>query len=153
GAVKAEVAARKPLSMTPKLPMEITSSDKIEIPVTIANDTDADQRVAVAISPSGLTLSKGSLTDQATGRANAQTRRSFMFQPTIKEGTAGLQITGKARPVAEDLVDAKITVVPEGFPVIGAQSDVLEKVARHEVELPKTWVRDTLKCQVHVYPS
>ena len=44
-------------------------------------------------------------------------------------------------------------IVPEGFPIVSSHSDVLEKVAQHEVVLPESWVRGTLKCQVQVYPS
>jgi hypothetical protein len=51
-------------------------------------------------------------------------------------------------------VRGTIKVVPEGFPVVGAFSDVLEGGgAVHTVELPKTWVPGTLKCKLEVYPS
>src|SRR5205085_5387890 len=55
--------------------------------------------------------------------------------------------------LAGDSVVARLPVVPEGFPVVGTVSDVLEGVARQEVVLPATWVKGTLKCQVSVYPS
>src|SRR4029077_16298027 len=46
-----------------------------------------------------------------------------------------------------------LTVVPDGFPVVGAHSDILEKVAQNDVRLPETWVKGTLKCSVQVFPS
>ena len=47
----------------------------------------------------------------------------------------------------------KLPVVPEGFPTQGAVSDELERIARHDVVLPDTWVPGTLKCQLDVFPS
>src|SRR5262249_14115052 len=44
-------------------------------------------------------------------------------------------------------------VVPQGFPVVGAHSDVLEKTALNTVELPPAWLKGTLKARVEVYPS
>jgi uncharacterized protein YfaS (alpha-2-macroglobulin family) len=47
-----------------------------------------------------------------------------------------------------------LKVVPDGFPVVGAQSDMLEgSVANHKLVLPDTWIKGTLKYQVAVYPS
>ncbi|HEY1378997.1 MAG TPA: alpha-2-macroglobulin family protein, partial [Gemmataceae bacterium] len=39
GALTTEIEARKPFSLEPKLPVEITAGDRIDIPVTLANDT------------------------------------------------------------------------------------------------------------------
>src|SRR6202022_3069087 len=44
-------------------------------------------------------------------------------------------------------------IVPDGFPVVGSHSDLLEGIAVNEVVLPATWVPGTLKCRVQVYPS
>src|SRR5207237_10903343 len=80
-------------------------------------------------------------------------RRVFSFQPTIAEGTAELRFVGKSDRFGDDAVVRTVPVVPEGFPVVGTVSDVLEGVARHQITLPETWVPGTLKCQVSVYPS
>ncbi|MGH7226919.1 MAG: alpha-2-macroglobulin family protein, partial [Gemmataceae bacterium] len=38
-------------------------------------------------------------------------------------------------------------------PIVGSHSDVLEKSATHDLTLPQTWIKGTLKCRVQVYPS
>src|SRR5207249_12230501 len=112
----------------------------IDVPVTLANDTDASRTVAVTAHPKGLTLTRGSLGDTVTLAPQQRARRVFRFQPTITEGTAELRLTGRCDPFGDDAVVRTVPVVPEGFPVVASVSDVLEGVARHEVVLPETWV-------------
>jgi hypothetical protein len=153
GALTTQIEARKPITLEPKLPVEITAGDKIDVPLTIANDTNAARAVNVEAKPQGLTLSRGSLESRLTLAPEQRTRWVFRFQPTIPEGTAELRFSGRCDPLPGDSVVATLPVVPEGFPVVGTVSDVLERVARHDVVLPDTWVKGTLKCQVSVFPS
>ena len=62
-------------------------------------------------------------------------------------------LTGATEPFGSDSIAYDIQVVPEGFPVNGARSDMLEKGAEHDVKLPKEWVPNTLKAEVSIYPS
>src|SRR5262249_35576322 len=68
------------------------------------------------------------------------------------EGEASLRIAGQSDMFA-DAVLRSFKVVPEGFPVASAKSDMLRKVANLEVPLPNEWFKGTLKCQVQLYPS
>ena len=52
-----------------------------------------------------------------------------------------------------DRVIRRVPIVPQGFPVVQARSDLLEGTARPELVLPESWIPGTLKCQVTVYPS
>ena len=128
------------MSVEPKLPVEITAGDRIDVPVTLANDTDAARTVTVTAKPNGLTLTHGSLEDHLQLGPNQSARRIFSFQPTIREGTAELRMVGRCEPFGDDAVVRSVQVAPEGFPVVGTVSDVLEGVARHQVMLPQTWV-------------
>src|SRR5262249_58655353 len=76
-----------------------------------------------------------------------------VLQPGLVGGGAKLLFTATSEPFPPDSVERTIKVVPEGFPIIGAHSDVLEKVAQCDVTLPESWITGTLKCQVQVYPS
>ncbi len=153
GAVEGAIEARKPFSLESKLPVEITAGDRIDVPVTLANDTEASRAVAVTAESKGLTLVRGKLDDRLTLEPRQSARRVFSFQPSIAEGTAELRLSGRSDGFGEDAVVRTIPVVAEGFPVVGTVSDVIDGIARHEVLLPQTWVKGTLKCQVSVYPS
>jgi hypothetical protein len=153
GALETQIEARKPFSCEPKLPVEITAGDRIDVPVTLANDTDASRDVTIAAMPKGLTLNGGGLEQRLTLAPQQSARRVFSFQPSIPEGTAELRLVGRSAPFGDDAVVRSVPVVPEGFPVVGAVSAVIDGTTRHEVVLPQTWVPGTLKCQVCAYPS
>src|SRR5262249_11745825 len=85
-------------------------------------------------------------------KPDSRVRRLFRLQPSVPEGKASLRLEGKSDPF-NDTVERKFAVVPDGFPIVGSKSDLLEKVAQHDIVLPETWVAETLKCQVQVYPS
>ena len=152
GAVTTEFTSRKPLTVEPKLPIEVTAHDRIDIPLALANNTNAPQAVTVSVQPTGLSLLDGKLTDQLTLRPHERNRLLYRLQPSLVEGETQLRFDGRSGPFTDNIVRS-IKVVPEGFPIAGAQSDMLEKVARHELLLPETWIPGTLKYQVAVYPS
>src|SRR5262249_8182371 len=56
GAATAEVASRLPFSVEPKVPVEVTRSDKVTIPVAVANDTSKSQSVELLAQAKNLTL-------------------------------------------------------------------------------------------------
>jgi hypothetical protein len=152
GAVNATLEARLPFTVEPKLPVEVTASDRIDVPVSIANNTHEARPVNVRLTPSGLSLVPGKADEPLTIAADGRARRVFRLQPTLVEGQARLLIEGTCAPFTDSVVKS-LPVVPDGFPVVLARSDVLEKAAVQELTLPEKWIERTLKCQVQVYPS
>jgi hypothetical protein len=153
GAVTTALESRLPLTVEPKLPTEITASDRVDVPLTIANNTDRELGVQVEVQPTDLALLNGRASERVNVDADQRTRRVYRFQATRIDGEASLAFTGRSDAAPADTILKKLKVVPDGFPVIGAQSDMLEKVARHELVLPEGWVPGTLRYQVAVYPS
>ena len=100
-----------------------------------------------------MNLLNGKETERLAVDGGKTARPVYRFQPTVQDGEAVLEFTGKADPFAADGVRAKFRVAPEGFPVSESYSDVLEGSASQTVTLPETWVKGTLKCQVQVFPS
>jgi len=45
GEATAELTSRKPLVLQPKLPIEVTAGDQIDVPLSIANNTNNQQSV------------------------------------------------------------------------------------------------------------
>jgi hypothetical protein len=152
GAATAEVVSRLPFSLEPKLPTEVTSSDKVTIPVTVANDTTSKRSIGIHAEATGLTL-LGSADRQLAVDADRRVRQLFQCQPSLVDGLAKVRFRGRCEPFGADTVERSFKVVPEGFPIVGAQSDVLEGMARHVITLPDTWVKGTLQCQVQLFPS
>jgi hypothetical protein len=152
GSVTADLESRLPLTVEPKLPVEVTASDTLQIPVAVANNTDAPRTVSVRVQGTGLNLVAGQAAGRLTLPADGRSRRLYQFQPAVVEGAAELRLDAETPGFADHIV-RPLRVVPEGFPITGSRSDLLEKVARQEVVLPETWIKGTLKYQVAVYPS
>jgi hypothetical protein len=168
GSATGTIDSRLPFTVQPRTPLEVTAGDKIDIPLAVTNNTNETRSARVtAIEHTNLSLSpspqpapppggegrvRGEDADVSVP-ANASIRKLYRFQPSLQEGTATLAFTGKADGFPADTVRTAFRIVPEGFPIVGSHSDVLEKSATTEVLLPKNWVKGTLKCSVLVYPS
>ena len=120
--------------------------------MTIANDTDDRRNVKLNLDAAGLKL-EGSGELSLAVDANQRRRQTLTLRPTLVEGQAELALAGRSEPLSSDRIVRNITVVPDGFPIVGSHSDLLEKTARREVLLPESWVKGTLKLSVNVYPS
>jgi uncharacterized protein YfaS (alpha-2-macroglobulin family) len=147
------VESRLPLVLEPKLPIEVTSNDRIDLPLSMRNNSEADAQVTFRVSPHGLALLKGRQEDTVRLAPDRGTRKLFRLRPTLTEGQASLTIEGGTDQFAGDAIRRTLRVVPDGFPGGGRQSDLLEGTACHVVELPEHWLRDTLHYEVTVYPS
>ncbi len=158
GAATYEITSRLPVSLEPMVPIEVTSSDVISIPVAVANDQKTSVPVTLEVQAKNLTLipdaaqlDPSKIAMQLEG--NTRQRRLFHFSPAVKEGQAVVRFSGDFGPLGKDAVERTFKIVPEGFPVMAAHSGLLEKTATHEFTLPESWVPGTLQCQVQVFPS
>src|SRR5262249_46313508 len=127
GTVTSTLESRLPFALEPKLPIEVTSSDKIDVPVSIANNTSDPRPVHLHVTATGLSLLQGRPDESLTIPADQRARRLLRLQPALVEGQARLLLEGQSAPFT-DTVSRTFQVVPEGFPVLAAHSDVLEKV-------------------------
>lgn len=147
------IRARKPFSVEPKIPVEITNNDKIDLPITVANDTAGARDVHVRLQTKYLDLAGAQSEENLHLESNQRKRLVYRLQPTAVEGEASLHVAGECEPFAADRVLRTIKIVPEGFPMTGSSSAVLDQVVRHDLRLPQTWVKGTLKLQVQAFPS
>jgi hypothetical protein len=152
GAATGEVVSRLPFSLEPKLPIEVTSSDKVIIPVSVASSAAGQKKVDVHAEATGLKV-LGNADRQVTVAADRPVRELFAFQPTLVDGPVSVRFRGTCEPLGADRIERTFKVVPEGFPIVGAHSDLLEGTAQTTITLPETWIKGTLQCQAEVFPS
>lgn len=154
GADRYEIAARLPFSIDPKVPFEISNTDKVVIPVAVKNDTKNEARVELSATTSGLKSQDPQTRDVVVG-ANERGRGFFAYESAVVQGQAQLRIKGTMNfnQQGSDTVEREFKIVPDGFPIKGSASGLLEKAAAHDVALPNVWVAGTLECQVQVFPS
>jgi hypothetical protein len=153
GADAIEIASRLPYSIEPKVPVEVSPSDQIGVPLAIANSTSAPTTATLKWQTKGLA---------ALGDAPApmliepgQTRRHlFRFQPTLTNGKAVVRFQSKFSQ-GSDSVERSFNVAPEGFPVSESFSGTLHDNLpfTHEIVMPDSWIAGSLDVRVQAYPS
>jgi hypothetical protein len=151
GAVTKTIESRKPFYLDPKIPLEISHTDTIDVPVRAVNDSDDKRNVAFNVTLTGL-KSDANLKDAIDLGPNAKGRKLFRVSASQLQGTAGVMIDGSSGPDRDTIVRS-LRVVPDGFPGVGSFSDMIEKRAAGSVTLPKDAVAGSLKVRLEVYPT
>jgi hypothetical protein len=152
GAATGTIEVRKPLAVEPKLPQEVSSADRIDLPVGLTNGTGEPRTAGVALTLDGLAADgPGKFAVQLP--ANGGARRLVRVTPTGVEGELAVTANATAGPGLTDSVRRTTRVIPDGFPHLGAKSDMLEQQTEATVRLPREWTPGTLKVGVTVYPN
>jgi hypothetical protein len=161
GAVTKTIEARKPLTVDPKLPTEISSADAVDVPIRVVNDSDERRAIRLKVGPKNLTIegpgertADGIVKDTLELGPNGKGRKIYRVRPTGPAGKVTLAVLGSSDTADEpDSIVGSMRVVPDGFPVSGSFSDLLEKRAIGAIEVPKDLVKGTLKVRLEVYPT
>jgi hypothetical protein len=152
GANRSELTTKLPVAVNPRAPTEIGDKDKLTIPVDVANNEGMANDATLWAKGKGLQFTDITARDLKL-KANEKTRQLWQASPSFNEGTANFKMNNKTQGFAE-IVERRLTVVPDGFPVTGSFSGVIEgNAVEHTINLPEEWVRGTLKVQAHFYPS
>jgi alpha-2-macroglobulin-like protein len=151
GAITGTLEVRKPFSLDPKLPIEISSADKLDVVLLGANNTDTALTGQVTVTPKGL-KSVGSEQVAVELPANGGGRKIVRLTPTLLDGPLSLKLDGKAGAY-RDSVERTFSVVADGFPAAGSHSDVLETSVGTKLKFAEQLVPGTLQFRVAVYPN
>ena len=152
GAVTKTIEARQPFSVDPKLPLEVSHTDTIDVPLRVTNDSDDARKVALGVAVTGL-KPDGAVPEFIDLGPNGKGRQMLRLRADKLTGPATVGLTGTSGPDKDSILRA-ITVVPDGFPGVGSVSDMLEKGrATGSVKVPKDVVPGTLKVRLEVYPT
>ena len=152
GAITKTIESRLPFSVDPKLPLEVSHTDVIDVPLRVTNDSDDARKVVFGVATSGL-KPDGALPDFLDLAPNGKARKMLRLKADKLSGPASVTLTGTSGPDKDTILRA-ITVVPDGFPTVGSVSDMLEKgTARGNITLPKDMISGTLKVRLEMYPT
>jgi uncharacterized protein YfaS (alpha-2-macroglobulin family) len=148
------IQSKLPMTLDAHLPVEVTSGDTIQLPITLANETDEaiDAKLSTAFG-SAFKL----VTNPVSGaiRLNAQSKQTFMFplQVIATRGSGDVELTLAGRGL-EDKLKKTIRVVPKGFPFEVSASGTARKgtISKHEIELGNA-LAGSITAKVTMYPS
>ncbi len=153
GSAVAELESVQPFYVEPKIPLEVTSGDVIQLPVALVNGT------ATALKGAGVKLDfKGDLRVASVGVVNLAAKERARRLVEVKVGQESkpvdLKLTANAGGYS-DTVTRTVNIQPQGFPLRASFGGLVssQRPASHTVTLPGNLVRGSVKASVVVYPS
>jgi hypothetical protein len=153
GEADAELAVRRPFYAETKFPLEVTSGDRIELPVALVNGTDSVLRARLESAiGKGLKLIEDPRFSSDVP-AGSSVRALLPIQvERDHQGEVEIMLKAQAEPHADD-VTRRIRVVPSGYPTEWNFGGLLERIDRHEITIPRDIEPGSLSTYAAVYPS
>jgi hypothetical protein len=152
GSGRADIVSRIPFNLEPKLPLEVTAGDRIDLPVAVANDSPTDLDVGVKIETGDLVKLDGDAQRQLKLASGRRGREYFRLDVTGQKGDCPITVRGTAGNLA-DSVEKKLRVVPPGFPKNASYSGRIDGPQEVVVRLPESWVPGSLEVTLNAFPT
>ncbi|WNG58685.1 A-macroglobulin complement component [Archangium gephyra] len=153
GSAVATIESVQPFYVEPKLPLEVTSGDVIQLPLALVNGTSETLKgAAVKVGLSGDV--KASSLGAMNLAANERARRILELQVGAQSRPVDVTLTASAGNYV-DTVKRTLSIKPNGFPIRASFGGLLSsrQPVVHTVTLPANHVRGSVKTSIAVYPS
>jgi uncharacterized protein YfaS (alpha-2-macroglobulin family) len=156
GSSVSHIESVKPFSIEPKIPLQVTAGDVIELPVAMINGMSRELRRAelTANGPSGINVSL--LGNNPFTLSSKERARRFVRLGIAREFTGRADLMFEARAESyRDTFSRALEVHPLGFPYEISTGGVLDSNASKSFEftLPGEIVRGSASSSVTVYPT
>jgi uncharacterized protein YfaS (alpha-2-macroglobulin family) len=156
GSGVSDVESVRPFFIEPKFPLQVTSGDRIQLPISMINGMSRELS-GVAITPknvAGLTFAMPG-DNSSTLRAKERARR--LMQVDVGNdfsGNVDLSFDASAGPY-RDIVNRKLDIQPFGFPYESSMGGLLDSnsSSTFEFSLPKETIHGSVSSNVVVYPT
>jgi hypothetical protein len=146
--------SKLPLSLAAHLPVEASTGDTIQLPVTLTNETDQplDAQLTAAFG-AALKLTRNPISGAIHLAAHQARSAIFPLEVVAADGDAELAIKLTARGLSDEL-KRTIRIVPRGFPTELSASGTARAgtASRHSVDLAGA-LPGTIRATVTMYPS
>lgn len=144
----------EPFYLEPKLPLEVTAGDKIQLPIALVNGTGTDLGSAqyqVAVGELLKAMQSSGAVDLSAG---ARARQIIELSALSGNGPTDVALSATAGSFS-DKVTRSIVVRPQGFPIEFGRGGLLEpnSLAFHEVTIPADIVSGSFSGKLIVYPT
>lgn len=152
GSGQGEIVSRIPFNLEPKLPLELTAGDRIELPVAVANDSAESLPIELSLETGPLVRLEGEPRRRLELAAGKRGREHFTLDIVGYRGDGELTVRGLGGRLS-DAVRRSLSVVPPGFPASHSYSGTLEGKQELVVNLPDDWVPGSMEVSLNVFPS
>ncbi|MFP6657961.1 MAG: alpha-2-macroglobulin family protein, partial [Pirellulales bacterium] len=145
----------EPFYAEPKLPLEVTAGDRIQLPLGLVNATgSALTGVELSVEAhSALGVESADLTP-ITIAADSRVRRLVNIIVGQHNGLANFNLSASAGSYA-DKVSRKLVIRPQGFPIEIGFGGIIGPGAtvRHSIEIPEQVVANSAGSRIVVFPT
>ncbi|MCE9670853.1 MG2 domain-containing protein [Myxococcus stipitatus] len=153
GSAVATLESVQPFYAEPKLPLEVTAGDRVQLPVALVNGTTStlnDARVKLDVT-GAVRFAGGQAMSLAAG---ARGRQLYSLEIGREARPVDVKLTASAGDY-RDVVTRTLSIKPEGFPGNVSFGGLLSasQPAAHAVTLPDDVVPGTLRASIKVYPA
>jgi hypothetical protein len=156
GSSSSAIQSVQPFFIEPKIPLEVTAGDVIDLPVSAVNNTaDAFKDFALTLTAgAGLSIAPQKDTPSANLAPGARTRQTFHVSVGDTTGDIDLTLAASAGAFT-DKVTRKLHVRPKGFPTQIAFGGLVDNAspAKKSITIPNSLVPASLTTFATVYPS
>ena len=153
GAGTTQIESVEPFYTEPKLPLELTMGDRVQLPIGMVNATGSPLDVSVRVDSESLKVIQPTIGPLPLD-AGQRERQLVELLVGDYQGEATVTVDATAGPYS-DRVTRTLLVKPLGFPAedgVGGLVGTGAKV-RHEFEIPADMVPGSLSCRAVVYPT
>lgn len=154
GSSSLQIDSVEPFYVEPKLPLEVTSGDWIQIPIAVVNSTNADISGTRFVVTADQQVQPHEVAQTFALPADARIRRLLELRVGDGNGPAQFTLNATAGPYA-DKVTRSVVVQPRGFPIevgFGGLITPGDTVSQN-VSVPDDLVPGSLSGKVLVYPT
>jgi uncharacterized protein YfaS (alpha-2-macroglobulin family) len=143
--------SKLPFSMSVKLPLEVSSGDRIEMPLTLTNERDTALDVDVKASFGDLVTLQGAVGGTKSLAKNARDANFYVLDVTGQQGTSKVSFSAAGDGLKDEFV-RDLVVVPRGFPIEQAFAGTVKDKVTHSVDTGSA-LAGSLDGEVRFYPS
>lgn len=155
GSGSAEIGSRIPFQIEPKVPLEVTTGDRIDLPIAVINSTEEDSEVSLLLK-SDPALQPSGETTKVLQLSAGERRREYVTLNVVKgasEQDAMIEVRGSGTGSLSDSLRRKIHISPVGYPEHKSLSGRLSGREKIQLPLPQEIVPGSLAVTVRAFPS
>ncbi len=154
GSFSGKITSRLPFQLEPKLPLEVTAGDRIDLPIGIINSTKENVGVELAVDTDSSLVIAGDANRSVTLPASQRSRE--LVSMSVPAGTAEQDASITVRGVGQNVTDSvrrTLHISPSGYPASQSISGRVTERETVQLSLPKDIVDGSLAVTVRAYPS
>lgn len=148
----ATVEARRPFYLEPRLPLEVTAGDVIELPVAAVNGSSRALDTEVLIELAEPLRAAAATSRSLSLRAEERARVSFRIDVGTGRGASPVRLRARGARASDD-VTRTVEVVPAGFPVALSKGGRAGDGVAHAVAVSDDLAPGSLVTELVVYPT